>query len=360
MFGKAVFYFSNVWKNRSPNAEQPLLHQSAVPSIHSQKSGVALIVVMWILVVVSLIISSFAFEMKLEAQIISMQRKRFKADQLALSGVELAKAMFAFQEDETEGDDVIYEDPWLEKSSQIKEGVPVTYEEELGGGIMRIHIDFEKGARNIRKMNNDQWHELFEQTGVPSVDRDELLGCLKDWQDEDDLHEINGAESDDFFYEDRGYECKNAPLDTIDELLLIKGWTEEIVYGTPTNEIDETEFPMTGIAQHFTTWGDGRVNPNSATEETLYSLYIDEATIEAVMEMRMGPDGEPNTEDDGLTREDFDALGLDPKVFTLMPEFVKLTVEGEVGGLISRIYSVFKLGDKEPTPLFWLEGMEEE
>jgi general secretion pathway protein K len=362
--GKIRHGFSNLWKNRAAgfqSLEAPALQtrNAGVPPADPRKSGVALIVVMWVLVVVSLIVVSFAFEMKLEARIISMQRKRFKADQLALSGIELAKAMFAFEADATEGDDVIYEDPWLEQASKIDEGVPATVIEELGGGTITLNIDFEKGGRNLSKLSDDEWQELFEQSGVPAADRDELLGCLKDWQDENDLHELNGAESDDEFYKDRGYECKNAPLDTIDELLMIKGWTEEIVYGTATNELEDAEYPMTGLAQYLTLWGDGRINPNSASREVLASMYLSEDMIEAILEMRMGPDGEPGTEDDGLTQEDFTALGLDSEKFTLTPEFAKVTVEGEMGGLVSRIYAVFKLGEAEPTPLFWQEGMME-
>ncbi|HKL22292.1 MAG TPA: hypothetical protein VJ904_10825, partial [Tichowtungia sp.] len=217
-------------------------------------------------------------------------------------------------------------------------------------------IDFEKGRRNLRKLDIDGWHELFAQTGIPSVEWDELYGCLVDWQDEDDLEQLNGAESDDAFYRDRGYECKNAPVDTLDELLLIKGWTPEILYGTPPDQIDETEYPLTGLAQHLTTWGDdGKVNPNSASPEVLRSLYLSEQMIDAILELRLGPDGEPGTEDDGLTQEDFGALGLDGGVFTLQPEYVTITSEGEVGGTVSKISSVFRLGEKQPTPLFWLE-----
>jgi general secretion pathway protein K len=321
----------------------------------ASRRGVALIVVMWIIVIVSLIVSSFAFEMNLEGKIISAQRKRFKADQLALSGIEMAKAMLAFEEDPLEGDEVVYDDPWLAQAAQITEGVPASFTQELDGGTISLKIDFEKGQLNIKNLDIDEWHELFTQTGVPSSEWDELLGCLTDWEDENDLSQLNGAESDDFFYRERGYECKNAPIDTIDELLLIKGWTEEIVYGTPTGEVADVEYPMTGVAQHLTIWGDGKINPNSASREVLSSLYIDEYVIDAIMELRLGPDGEPGTEDDGLTEEDFNSLGLDSSIFTLAPEYVKITSEGKVDNITSQIYSVFKLGEKEPTPLFWSE-----
>ena len=318
------------------------------------KRGAALIVVMWVLIIVSLIVSTFAFEMQLEARLISAQRKRFKADQLALAGVELAKAMLAFEEDPLEGDDVVYDDPYLNEASKIAEGVPVLFTEEFGDGTITLRIDYEKGRQNIHKMSAEEWTELFDQGGVDATDRDSLLGCLTDWEDSNDTHQLNGAEKDDPFYRERGYEPKNAPVDTIDELLLIKNWTQEILYGNMDDEDAET--PMSGIAQHLTIWGDGKINPNSASREVLNSLNISEQMVETILDTRLGPDGEAGTEDDGtITPEEFAALGLSGDVFTLKPEYVTVISQGSVGELVSTISSIFKLGEKESAPLFWLE-----
>ncbi|RLC74316.1 MAG: hypothetical protein DRI61_16905 [Chloroflexi bacterium] len=311
---------------------------------------------MWVLVIVAMIVSTFAFEMQLEARIISAQRKRFKADRLALAGVELAKAMMAFEE-ENPGEDIVYEDPYLNEAAKIAKGVPVVgYSEAFGDGTVTVDIDYEKGRRNIHKLSRDGWKELFIQTGVPNTKWDTLLACLEDWEDENDAHRANGAESDHTFYRTRGYECKNAPVDTVDELLLIKDWTEEILYGTPPDALAEAEEPMTGLAAELTTWGNGKVNPNSASRTTLYSLGIPEAVIDDIMDARLGLDGEAETEDDGITQEDFAALGLSSDLFTLKPEYVTITSVGAVGNITSEISCIFKLGEKEASPLFWLEG----
>jgi very-short-patch-repair endonuclease len=317
------------------------------------RTGAALVVVMWVLVIVAMIVSTFAFEMQLEARLISAQRKRFKADQLALAGVELAKAMLAFEE-ENPGEEIVYEDPYMNKAAKIAKGVPMNYSEMFGDGTVTVHIDYEKGRRNIRKLTRVEWKELFDQANIPNTRWDTLLDCLDDWQDENDEHHLNGAESDDPFYRERGYECKNAPVDTVDELLLIKEWDGEILYGTPSG--GETEDSVTGIAGQLTTWGDGKVNPNSASGEVLYSLNIPESMIDDIMVAKLGPDGEEGTEDDGITPDDFAALGLDPGIFTLTPEYVAITSAGTVGEITSEISCIFKLGEKEASPLFWLEG----
>lgn len=334
-------------------------------TIINPKSGSALVVVLWILIIIALIVSMFAFEMRLEAKMITLQRKRFKADQLALAGVEMAKAMLAYKANEKEktkgpvGERLSHEDPYLNEAAKIADGVPVNFSENFGNGTVTLHIDYEEGRRNISKLQPADWRLLFKQAGIPNTRWDAMISCLTDWQDPDDLYTLNGAESDDPFYKKRGYECKNAPVDTVDELLLIKNWGEEVLYGTPPGE--KTDESITGIASQLTTWGSGKINPNSASLEVLNSLNIPDATIEAIMEMRLGPDGKAETADDGITQADLAALGHGD-IFTVTPEYVSITAIGEVGGIQSKISCIFsfKLGEKAAVPLFWLEGKQEE
>lgn len=343
----------SLWNNQK---RQSLHHgKRSSSSTPSGKSGAALIIVMWVLMLVSLIVATFSFEMQLETKIISMQRKRFKADQLALSGVELVRAMLNFEPEDPTMEEVVYEDQFLSVASSLKDGSPIRFEEKLGDGTISVQVDFEKGRRNIRTMSNDEWKLMFEKAGIPNTRWDEMLDCLEDWQDENDLHQLNGAESDDPFYREREYECKNAPVDIVDELLLIKNWGEDVLYGTPADE--DVDDPIIGIANQLTTWGDdGKVNPNSASREVLLTLPITEEKVEAIIELRSGLDGEAGTDDDGLSDEDLTALGLDPELFTLVPEYITVQSVGAVSDIKSTVHCIFKLGEDKQSPLFWLEG----
>ncbi|MBM4152196.1 MAG: general secretion pathway protein GspK [Kiritimatiellaceae bacterium] len=188
----------------------------------------------------------------------------------------------------------------------------------------QVRIDFENGRRHVN-MSRDEWKLLFDQAGIPNTRWDEMLGCLEDWQDENDEHGLNGAESDDSFYVKREYECKNAPIDTVDELLLIKNWGAEVLYGTPPEELEDTDDPILGLADQLTVWGDGKINPNSATMEVLNSVStLSDDKIASIIEWRLGLDGIPGTKDDGITPDDFNALGLDSSLFSLVPDYVCL------------------------------------
>jgi len=91
----------------------------------------------------------------------------------------------------------------------------------------------------------------------------EIVDSIKDWIDADNSTTGYGAETPYYASLDPPYEAKNAPLDCIEELLMIKGITKEIFYGTK-------EKP--GLAQFVTADSDGLININTAPKMVLRSL----------------------------------------------------------------------------------------
>jgi type II secretory pathway component PulK len=64
---------------------------------------------------------------------------------------------------------------------------------------------------------------------------DELASSIVDWRDPDDTPTGNGAESDYYMLLPDPYYCKNGPFESVEELLLVKGCTTQILYGEDTN-----------------------------------------------------------------------------------------------------------------------------
>jgi general secretion pathway protein K len=91
----------------------------------------------------------------------------------------------------------------------------------------------------------------------------EIADSIKDWIDADNATTGYGAETSYYASLDPPYEAKNAPLDCIEELLMIKGITKEIFYGTK-------EKP--GLAGYVTADSDGAININTAPKMVLRSL----------------------------------------------------------------------------------------
>lgn len=322
---------------------------------HKTQDGSALIAALWVILVLSLIVGSFAFEMHLEGRIASHERKKFKSEYLARAGMAYAEALLDIEPSAFE-EEFDPEDPFQLSNKLLQRGVPVVYTQQFASGSFSVRISPEEEKRNVNLLTPEEWHELLDLSGVTdTLQREELIDCFIDWTDEGDLHQLNGAESDDPFYEERGYECKNAPLDTVDELLLIKGFTRAIVYGGT----DEDENTYTGIAQYLTVWGSGATHLNAASREVLLSMPdLDEDTVDAIIEDRTGADGEEGTEDDGF--ESLEETGLNSKDFTVSSRFVKVLSTGDSSGVRFRIYGVFHKSGEGVIPVFWQEGIESE
>jgi hypothetical protein len=74
-----------------------------------------------------------------------------------------------------------------------------------------------------------------------------IVNSIIDWQDRDDLRSgDDGAESDYYLGLTPPYRAKNAKIDSIEELLLVRGVTADLVYGGPDRP---------GFRDVFTVWG---------------------------------------------------------------------------------------------------------
>ncbi|NCD32128.1 MAG: hypothetical protein EOL87_01800 [Spartobacteria bacterium] len=328
--------------------------------------GSALIVALWVLLILSMLIGSFAFDMHIESGITSYQRKRLKAMYLSRAGVEFGKLIIGKIADVSEtGEGEAGSDRQLTDGAvRLKRGSSATYSREMGGGTFRLSIVPEKGRRNINTLTKDEWEELLDQANVPDDEWDEMIDCLTDWIDENDFKQLNGAESDDSYYEEAGYEVKNAPLDTVDELLLVKGFSQEILFGTPRSfELEDEDDRIQGMAKWLTTWGDGKVNINSASREVLLSIPgIDEFTVDQILASRGGVDGLEGTTDDGWgsVEEIADMLGLDEEVKKKLTvrdtQYLRVISIGEVGDLRYGVWCIFEVSEAAGvTTKYWRE-----
>ena len=107
----------------------------------------------------------------------------------------------------------------------------------------------------VDKDLNTRLRNLISQLGG----KPEIVDALIDWLDPDnDTTGTEGAEDD--YYKQRGYRCKNGPLDSLDELLLVKGFDNELL-------IDKNLKSYLTIAPT-----DGKVNLNTAPIQVLYAV----------------------------------------------------------------------------------------
>lgn len=330
----------------------------------AERQGSALIVALWLVLLLSLLVSSLAFDMHVEADITSYYRKRFKAQHVAQSGLELSKVILAKVDTVDEEEIGIDEedDQLITAAVNMSRGAPVrNMTRTIGEGTLSLDIVPEEGRRNVNELSDEDWEEILDQSNIPLERWPELIDGFLDWTDGDDVHRLHGAESDDAYYVDQGYKVKNAPVDTVDELLLIKGFDEEVLYGSPHGTPEDEA--MHGIAYWLTAWSHGKVNINTASREVLLTLpLMDEWAVDAILEQRLGLDAELGTRDDGFesVQAAIDLTGMNPQVAGRITvrdvHFWRVTSVGEVGGVRSAAWAVIRLDDEgQWVPVYWRE-----
>ncbi len=169
-------------------------------------------------------------------------------------------------------------------------------EEPIGDGVVRIEIIPEPARWNINKLvgkNYDEvWEQIFTTAGIPQEIFSELIDCWNDWVDEDSLPLTDGAEDDHYKSLEPPYKARNKPVDTVDELRLVKGFVPAILDGgvlNPEEKNKELQIVVKGIKELFTTYGEGKINVNAAPMEVLLTIPgIDEITAGAIIEEREG------------------------------------------------------------------------
>lgn len=337
------------------------------------RCGSALIVVLWVIGLLSMFVVAFAFDMHIESRIASSWRKKLKAEYLAQAGIELARMAML----ETDNPAVGKEDSseYLSEGSDLElrlsvlaiaRGGGAEISRELGEGSVSVVIRPENAWMNInsmihaddRELTYDTWDPLLETAGVPRENRDTLVDCLMDWVDNNELTHLNGAESEYYETFSPPYKSKNGPFDTVDELVLVKGFNE------PISETGQTVYQA--VAPFLTAYSeDQKININSASAETLTAFFdMDPSIAEDIVAERLGPDGKEGTEDDEPFKDLSDLLSrvpvLDESVadyvtFSAMGRFSLLS-RGKVGDMERTIACVISLKDKKLTVLSWLEG----
>jgi type II secretory pathway component PulK len=92
---------------------------------------------------------------------------------------------------------------------------------------------------------------------------DEASDAILDWLDSDDTPRPSGAESDYYGSQSPPYQAKNGPLDSLEELLLVKGVTPQLLFGNDLNR--------NGVLDPGEDDGTGQANQGWSAYLTVYS-----------------------------------------------------------------------------------------
>lgn len=242
--------------------------------------GMALLLVLVIVALLTSLLTDLAFSTMVDMRLTETFRDSTRAYYLAKGGINAGRMIL--QQDRNRYDSL--DEDW----SRGVVNFPV------GEGSVTIHIEDQDGKLSINGLVQgkspqavmiDRFYRFLVAMGVgQQADPAELTAALIDWLDPGDdpyaeLHtdgeSLPVAGAEDLYYQSlaQPYRCKNGPLETLQELSLVKGFTAEIVKRlSPHLAINDTL----------------QVNINTASAEVLMSLdlQISRDAAETVIDFR--------------------------------------------------------------------------
>lgn len=243
------------------------------------EKGMVLLLVLVVVALLTSLVTEFAFSTLVDMRLTETFRDSTRAWYLAKGGVEAGKMIL--QENAKTNQ-------WDHPDELWGIGVPSYPVGEEG--VVSISIEDLSARVNLNNLVDSfqtldidtasKLYRLFTELGLP--DSADLTAAVIDWIDSDsdmrttftldDGSTINAEGAEDNYYQglDRPYQTKNMPLDTLDELTLIRGFTTEV---------------YRQVLPFLTIFGDKRINLNTASAEVLMAAdeEIDRSAAEEII-----------------------------------------------------------------------------
>jgi general secretion pathway protein K len=272
------------------------------------RRGVALLITLSVTTV--LVAAALEYNRRARYAVISSAaaRDHLTMSEMAAAGVHVAMAILA--KDKADNDTDTPMDDWADplkieevlKEFPFEEGrLSLVITDETGKIQVNALVNY-PDSRQFNEAQRTLWERLlqyyadrkelkldFKGDGEPAA----IINSLKDWLDSGDndaITGLSGAESS--YYQDRQppYPARNGPIVDLNDLLLVKGVTPELFYGT-------AELP--GISHYLTVYGmqpgegtglsfPGRINVTTAELPVLFALMPSENKdlVEIIDELR--------------------------------------------------------------------------
>lgn len=335
--------------------------------------GSALIIVLWVIGLMGILVSSFAFDAHLEAKVTSYYRKRTRAGFLAYAAMEKAKSiLFAVPKIDVKGEPPEDATAWYRDARSLAEGGSFAGTYTLGEGEFDVEIVTEQARWSVNHLKEEEaWEPLLDFIGVPPDLWPELIESFLDWVDADDDARADGAETSDYYETlDPPYRARNGDLDTVDELLLIKGFNRAILYGGALDmgAEDPVMIEHGGLINLLTVYGDKRININAAPYHVLLTLRDPsgdaDLLTEAILNERLGITNVDGRVEYGYFTDDADMFSRVPElgiperreyVTTAVSPFYRITGRGRVENVERRVWCVGQVAGETLTILRWVE-----
>lgn len=255
-----------------------------IKQLLKNQQGMALLLVISLVSILAIITLQFNREMRQEYIISAGLKNSVKLVEMATSGITIAEQILLSDLEENTFDSL--HDSWAlltatDFATIFEQGsLEITIIAENGKFPINAMVILKKEGNKPKNKNeakkqshreidvrNILWRLLrAEPFFVEDGKAREIIDSLIDWIDtgDGDGEEEYGAENSYYQSLNPPYSCKNGPIESIEELLLVKGINRELLYGT------EDRPPLAPLLT--VTEGDGKININTADALLLQAM----------------------------------------------------------------------------------------
>jgi general secretion pathway protein K len=355
--------------------------------------GIALIIVMIVIVILSVLAAGLAYSMKVETKLARNGTFETDLEWLGRSGVEFGRYVLGQQLGiPNEGAYASLNQKWAGGPGGTNELLADIHldNNHLGNGVFSVRIiDMERkfNLASITEGNIQIFDKALELVGVDATDFATITDSYLDWIDTDERPRINGAESADYLHLNpkSPYYAKNGPVDDLGELLLIRGITPEMFWGTKrtgqpitsgrqrrrakvnfVNPANNNSGIGVGLVDLFTPIsGAGMaVNVNTAPAEVLQMIPgIDAGLAQGIIQTRGGPDRTDGDDDDTPFMNPGELInvpGMGPQVVIAIRPFLttqsfvfEIEVDAEIGQFHRRFTALVHRRSRQDVALLY-------
>ena len=169
---------------------------------------------------------------------------------------------------------------------------------QIGQGTVSLTFAEQEAKININNADGTLIQQVLTAQGADANDISVVSDSILDWIDADDNTRPAGAESDYYLGQTPSYYAKNAPIDNLDELQLVRGVTRDMFNGGSSNP-SNTPFPehqlgfghapgqepnyAFGLKDVFTPFSSGKINILTAEDQVMQVIPgLDTAGVQAI------------------------------------------------------------------------------
>ncbi len=251
-----------------------------------RRTGSVLILVVWTIALLSVLAVGIGSRGAFSLGFTERMGEDLPASYMAAPGVQHAVQVLAM--DKQASSDGL-SDVWANNESLLSR-------QAFGGGTFTISapstdpssvqyglIDQER-LLNLNTATPEMLVRLLSQTGSAKLSEALMIAdAILDWRDKDKDARPSGAENSYYLGLSPSYECKDAPFQSVEELLLVRGVPPAI---------------YRRVRPFLTVYGSGAVNINTAGEAVLSALGLSAQGVQGILWYRAGEDNTAGTEDD--------------------------------------------------------------